>query len=242
MRAIVAAFTLLLSACSFRPLSHPCPGGNPRERQLGETIVRKRHSAAKALIFVQHPVAPVTMDLFWPERVASDDLFAEYDVMVLALRGLPDCNVSAHSASAVAKAIEEILREHTTAAIVTHDIRNVLLINAALSSLAPAQLQRVVEVLLFNTPAADRRVRDLPGSCLQAQTVAVPVKERNRVFCITFDRNRLRDVPLATSVCDQTVVAQMTSEIESAPLCEDALYRVFRSGLAGTIFEAEHGR
>jgi hypothetical protein len=227
------------AACSSTRISHPCPGGTPAQRIAGETAVRQREGADRALFFVQSVIGSpaATIDVFWPERAAGDDVFAGYDIFVLALREQQpeECIASPAAASPIARFLDSRLASYPTAVLIAHDGRDAIAIVEALSSIASPLRERVKEVFLFNTPAADALLRSLPQSCtLQVR------RKSDLTICSTFDRNRLAGVPVASQVCDQVVIAAMPPEIAAAPLCDDAVYPIFRTGLAGTIYEREH--
>jgi hypothetical protein len=124
--------------------------------------------------------------------------------------------------------------------MIAKDGRDAIAIKEAMSSLAPSLRERVKEVFLFNTPAADALLYSLPHGCGTDSRSSAARQKSGLTVCSTFDRNRLAGVPVASQVCDQVVVAAMPPEIEAAPLCDDAVYPIFRAGLAGTIYEREH--
>lgn len=202
--------------------------------------MRQRHDSTAALVFVQglFGANPATAELFWPERVAADHLFDVYDVHVLA-SGRQDsaqCRASPDSVRAIAGWLSH--SQYQKIIFVTTDIRHGYAIDEALSRGSAEERQRVLRDFIFQTPAADRALRSLPKNCRVASGTAA--SRETQTVCSTFDEKRLAGEPLAESVCDTILLARMSPEMSAAPPCSDALYTIFRDGLAATAYEAEH--
>jgi hypothetical protein len=229
-----------LTDCSHAGIADPCAPGLERKRTLGATVVRRRQDVTKAFVFVQGPIGENrgTPDLFWPERIAEDRLFEARDVYVLTLgTRLPECNASEASITAIGAFVRNRLRQYRNIVMIANDIRNAHAIDQALSS---EEHESVRRVLLFNTPAADRALHALPQKCGHRTTIFTqPSHRRERIVCSTFDRGRLADAPIAAAVCGSVLVAEMSPEMMGAAPCEDALYPIFRGGLASTAYESE---
>lgn len=229
---------LIVTGCSQAGLRNPCTTASPARRRAGQSVVRQRIDNSVALVFVQGLFGsdPVTSEHFWPERVATDSLFNAYDVHVLALsrQDSAQCVAREDRVRAIIGWLTRGSIQYRKILFVATDVRHAIDIDIALSRAGAEQRQRVLRVFLFQTPAADRALRSLPESC------SVAVSREPQTVCSTFDGKRLADVPLATSVCDTILFAQMPPGMAAAAPCADALYPIFRDGLAATAYEADH--
>lgn len=231
---------LSVAGCSNAAIADPCASGLARQRTAGVTVVRQRQDATKAFVFVQTPIAEDrgTPDLFWPERIPGDNLFEARDVYVLAsVKRPPECRPSEVFIRAIRAFVLERLPQYGNIIMIANDIRLAHAIDLALST---GEHETVRRVFLFNTPAADEALRDLPQKCGQLMTrFTEPSRHADRLVCSTFDRGRLAASPIAAAVCGSVLVAEMSPEMKAAAPCEDALYEIFRGGLASTAYETE---
>ena len=234
----IALVIAVITACAHTPISDPCANGT-QVRRSGETVVRQRPDGEKAFLFVQGLIgahAAATPDFFWPEKVASDALFGARDVHVLALAAQPrsGCTPSLSAVAAITQFLAGRLGYYRNVVVVTHDLRHILTIDAALAALPAEARERVRRTFLFGTPAADDALRALSPDCSPAE------ESDPRTVCTTFAEDRLRDVRLATATCDSILPTRMSPGMQTAPPCADVLYEIFREGLAGIAYEAEH--
>ena len=235
--AIVLAAVFALIDCTHAGIADPCGAG--RKRAVGTTVMRRRPGATKAFVFVQGLIGETrgTPDLFWPERIVEDSLFESRDVYVLTMRNrIPECIASEASEAAIGAFVHNQLHQYRNVVMITNDIRHVYAMDQALNS----GEERVSRVFLFNTPAADRLLLSLPQTCgRKTNGFSRPAHHREGIVCSTFDRRRLAASPMAAAVCGSVLVAEMSSEMKDAASCDDALYPIFRGGLASTAYESE---
>lgn len=240
MRVACVALALLASACAHVVNTDRCDG--ERSRRSGVTALRHRNSASAAIVFLQGMPARDSLPplFFWPERLTGDSLFDPYDVYVLALARADrwSCDPSDRTKDAIATVLRDRGGDYDRLIVVAHDVTDVLALQEAASRL-PADLRgRVRRVFLFHTPEADRRLLERRDRCRAVSGTAAGSEPVPTVVCSTFDEKRLADAPLAGAACRTILFARMSDSMKRAPLCGDALYEIFRGGLAGTIDDA----
>ena len=238
-KQLCAILTLSLGSCTHSVIIDPC--AQNRERRAGETVVRYHGRSTEALVFVQGPIGTNmdTAPFFWPERVAVDEFFGSHDIYVVATepRG-GQCPSMTQATAAIRSLLEHRLNQYRSVIVIAHDMHHLIATERAIDSLTTEQRTRIRRVFLFNTPAADRILRSLPPACQQAPGDAPSSAgelDPARTVCSTFDRKRLAGVPIAARHCDTVLLAEMPPDIDPTIPCADALYAVFRQGLAGTI-------
>ncbi|HEX2832378.1 MAG TPA: hypothetical protein VHW00_05145 [Thermoanaerobaculia bacterium] len=225
----------MLAACTHIRAPEPCDDAK-RTRAAGfHPIERKtRATNGKAIIFLQGLPRETAPELFWPEDVAGDHLFRDYDVYTFAFRDEGSCANESRAAE-LAKSVNRTVDSYSIVDFVAQDVRHAALIRDLVSTLPAEARTRIRRTFVFHTPERDDLVAAEGRKCTARSIDARPMT----IICSTFDRATLAAAPHA-KVCDSILGASLPVELRAMPRCANPLYLIFRDGLYGTLYESEN--